>query len=66
MKLTKISSTEWLGNGLGTTGATYSVVGYPEITITPASGRWLVEAPGVRRFWDSFKFAKEHAAELIN
>ena len=41
-KLTKIKSGEWLGNGLGTTSATYCVSGTSIRVEQLGGGRWFV------------------------
>lgn len=65
----KMKSGEWLGNGFGSTGATYVAIKDGEktnVTLEPAAGSWVVYQDGKKiRRWDNFKFAKEHAAELL-
>jgi hypothetical protein len=48
IKLTKVKSTEWKGNGMGTDSAEWVVKGNEHISVLQVGGRWIAKDTTIR------------------
>jgi len=59
LKLKKISSTEWRGNGFGTANASWVVVGYENISVIGNDYGWVARDTNNGRFLSGGRTRKE-------
>lgn len=61
ISLTKVKSTQWQGNGLGTSSATWAVKGHEGWTVRQHGGDWVASREGranVRSYTKAMLLAK--------